>query len=135
MGFIDKMKGFFDLDQEEEQYQNQVRSENRENKGETPNIVSLHSVQQDAKMVLCEPSEFEEAEEIADHMKKRKSVVVNMQRLDPYSSKRMLDFLSGTVYALNGKIQKLGKQTFLCTPEHVNITGSISEQIEEESEF
>lgn len=63
-------------------------------------------------MVLCEPREFDEVEEIADHIKKKKSVVINMQRLDQANSKRMVDFLSGTVYGLGGTIQKLGSQTF-----------------------
>ncbi|MFC0090456.1 cell division protein SepF [Allobacillus sp. GCM10007491] len=137
MGFMDRVKGFFDLDGEEENYyaSKEQKKEASIATHEQSNIVSIHSVQQDSRMVLCEPKEFEEVEEIAEHIKKRKSVVINMQRLDQTNSKRMVDFLSGTVYGLNGKIQKLGSQTFLCTPEHVSISGSINGLIDEEFEF
>ncbi|MBU6081368.1 MULTISPECIES: cell division protein SepF [Allobacillus] len=135
MGFMDRVKGFFDLDGEEENYYAGKEQSKEPASHEQKNVVSIHSVQQDSRMVLCEPREFDEVEEIADHIKKKKSVVINMQRLDQANSKRMVDFLSGTVYGLGGTIQKLGSQTFLCTPEHVSISGSITGLIEEEFEF
>nr|WP_279401211.1 cell division protein SepF [Piscibacillus salipiscarius] len=99
------------------------------------NVVSLTSIQQDAKMVLCEPQDYDETQELADYLKKRQSIVVNLQRLDSQTGRRVVDFLSGTVYALNGNIQRLGQQTFLCTPEHVNISGTISQLFEEDEQF
>jgi cell division inhibitor SepF len=61
----------------------------------------------------------------------RRAVVINLQRVDHQQAKRIVDFLSGTVYALNGDIQKLGAETFLCTPDNVNVSGTISEALSE----
>ncbi|GAA0460693.1 cell division protein SepF [Alkalibacillus silvisoli] len=139
MSFKDKFKSFFDFDEQAsfEEDQATKREDHKVNQEQEPakqfkkqnqdNVVSLTSIQNDTKMVLCEPTDYDEAQEIADHVKKKKSVVVNLQRLDHQTSMRIVDFLSGTVYALGGNIQKLGQQTFLCTPEHVDISGSISE--------
>ncbi|PKR78549.1 cell division protein SepF [Halalkalibacillus sediminis] len=128
MGFKDKFKSFFDLEENESIEEAPKKSYNKyEEKQSKDNVVSLKSIQNDSKMVLCEPSTYEESQDIADHIKKGKSVVVNLQRLDHTNSRRVVDFLGGTVYALSGNIQKLGQQTFLCTPEHVNISGNISD--------
>ena len=91
------------------------------------NVVSLSSVQQPtSKVILCEPKSYDEVQEIADHLLNKKAVVINLQRLDNTQAKRVVDFLSGTVYAIKGDIQKLGIATFLCTPENVDVTGTIS---------
>lgn len=92
------------------------------------NVVSLTSMKQPTtKVVLCEPKNYQEAQEIADNIVNRRSVVINLERVDHQQAKRIVDFLSGTVYALNGDIQKLGSQTFLCTPDNVEVSGSISD--------
>ncbi|TWL10835.1 Cell division protein SepF [Bacillus paralicheniformis] len=75
---------------------------------------------------------YAEAQEIADHIKNRRAVVVNLQRIQHDQAKRIVDFLSGTVYALGGDIQRIGADIFLCTPENVDVSGTISELIEEE---
>ena len=80
-----------------------------------------------AKMILLEPRAYSEAQQIADHLKKRNTVVVNMKRVTPDQAKRIVDFLSGTVYAIGGDLQKIGGGIFLCTPKNVNVEGSISE--------
>lgn len=97
------------------------------------NVVSLSSVQQPAsKVVLCEPKSYDEAQEIADHLMNKRSVVINLQRVESEQAKRIIDFLSGTVYAVNGDIQKLGIATFLCTPDNVDVTGAISKAHDED---
>ena len=96
------------------------------------NVVSLQSVQKSSKVVLSEPRVYAEAQEIADHIKNRRAVVVNLQRIQHDQAKRIVDFLSGTVYALGGDIQRIGADIFLCTPENVDVSGTISELIEEE---
>ncbi|WP_054751587.1 cell division protein SepF [Piscibacillus salipiscarius] len=131
---------FFEFDEYEEvdepvrRQSEQMDTEQTETKSKD-NVVSLTSIQQDAKMVLCEPQDYDETQELADYLKKRQSIVVNLQRLDSQTGRRVVDFLSGTVYALNGNIQRLGQQTFLCTPEHVNISGTISQLFEEDEQF
>jgi len=82
------------------------------------------------KMILLEPRAYSESQQIADHLKKRNTVVVNMKRVTPDQAKRIVDFLSGTVYAIGGDLQKIGGGIFLCTPKNVNVEGSISEEEE-----
>ena len=80
------------------------------------------------KMILLEPRAFSESQQIADHLKKRNTVVVNMKRVTAEQAKRIIDFLSGTVYAIGGDLQKIGAGIFLCTPKNVNVEGAISEE-------
>ncbi|WP_096189206.1 cell division protein SepF [Evansella halocellulosilytica] len=100
-------------------------------KDQKGNIVSLSSVQSQAKVILIEPHSYDEVQEIADHLKNRKATVINLQRLPRDQAKRIVDFLSGTVYAIGGDIQKLGINIFLCTPDNVDVTGNISEMMQE----
>jgi cell division inhibitor SepF len=79
------------------------------------------------KMILLEPRAYSESQQIADHLKKKNTVVVNMKRVTPDQAKRIVDFLSGTVYALGGDLQKIGGGIFLCTPKNVNVEGAISD--------
>ena len=79
------------------------------------------------KMILLEPRAFSESQQIADHLKNKNTVVVNMKRVTTDQAKRIIDFLSGTVYALGGDLQKIGTGIFLCTPKDVNVEGAISD--------
>lgn len=79
------------------------------------------------KMILLEPRAYSESQQIADHLKKRNTVVVNMKRVTPDQAKRIVDFLSGTVYALGGDLQKIGGGIFLCTPKDVDVEGAITD--------
>ena len=98
--------------------------ENNEDSYYTDDAVSIPG---SGKMILLEPRAFSESQQIADHLKKRNTVVVNMKRVTPDQAKRIVDFLSGTVYALGGDLQKIGVGIFLCTPKNVNVEGTISE--------
>ena len=79
------------------------------------------------KMILLEPRAYSESQQIADHLKKKNTVVVNMKRVTPDQAKRIVDFLSGTVYALGGDLQKIGGGIFLCTPKNVDVEGAITD--------
>ncbi len=79
------------------------------------------------KMILLEPRAYSESQQIADHLKKKNTVVVNMKRVTPDQAKRIVDFLSGTVYALGGDLQKIGAGIFLCTPRTVDVEGAITD--------
>ena len=81
-----------------------------------------------SKMMLLEPREYSESQQIADYLKNRCAVVVNLKRVTPDQAKRIVDFLYGTIYAIKGDIQKLGGGIFLCTPNNVNVEGKISEE-------
>lgn len=80
-----------------------------------------------SKMMLLEPRAYSESQQIADYLKSRSAVVVNLKRVTPDQAKRIVDFLSGTIYAIGGDLQKLGGGIFLCTPNNVNVEGKISE--------
>ena len=77
------------------------------------------------KMILLEPRAYSESQQIADHLKKRNTVVVNLKRVTNEQAKRIVDFLSGTLYAIGGNLQKLGPGIFLCTPKNINVQGKI----------
>ena len=85
-----------------------------------------------AKMILLEPRAYSEAQQIADHLKKRNTVVVNLKRVTSDQAKRIMDFLSGTIYAIKGNIQKIGSGIFLCTPNNINVQGKITDDAEKE---
>lgn len=86
-----------------------------------------------AKMILLEPRAYSEAQQIADHLKKRNTVVVNLKRVTSDQAKRIMDFLSGTIYAIRGNIQKIGSGIFLCTPNNINVQGKITDDTEDKS--
>ena len=80
------------------------------------------------KMILIEPRAYSESQTIADHLKKRNSVVVNLKRVTSDQAKRIIDFLTGCVYAIGGDLQKLGNGIYLCTPKNVSVQGKMTEQ-------
>ena len=84
-----------------------------------------------SKMVLVEPRAYSESQTIADHLKGRNSVVVNLKRVTNDQAKRIIDFLSGTLYAIGGDMQKLGNGLYLCTPKNVTVDGRMSDAEED----
>lgn len=148
MGIKTKFKQFFELDDEPIEFEDDgqttyadddelessrvSRNQNKQKQQSNQNVVSLQSIHKNSRVVLVEPRVYAEAQDIADHVKNRKSVVMNLQRIPHDQAKRIVDFLSGTVYALGGDIQKLGPDTFMCTPDNVEISGNITDEIFEE---
>jgi cell division inhibitor SepF len=104
----------------------------------TRNVVNMNNQEQDqfgfaqesSKMCLFEPRVFSDTQDIADELKNRRATLVNLQRIDKVSAKRIIDFLSGTVYAIGGDIQRVGTDIFLCTPDNVEVAGNITDQID-----
>ena len=82
------------------------------------------------KMILLEPRAYSESQQIADHLKNRNTVVVNLKRVTSDQAKRIIDFLSGCIYAIGGNMQKIGVGIYLCTPKNVNVQGKISDESE-----
>lgn len=145
MGVMNKFMNFFGLQEEEEVVEREKFQETDEPELETPsfdarrnqrgaNVVSIHS-QKNVKLILNEPRSYDEAQEIADHLRSHRAVVVNLQRVRNDQALRIIDFLSGTVYALSGSISKIGGNIFLCTPDTVEIQGSITEILADEQEY
>ncbi|WP_141431268.1 cell division protein SepF [Bacillus sp. 03113] len=138
MGIKSKIKTFFFLDDDYEDQEEETMEEELEpiktHKQSVPkqNVVSLQSVQKSSKVVLSEPRVYAEAQDIADQLKNRRAVVINLQRIERDQAKRIVDFLSGTVYAIGGDIQKIGLDIFLCTPDNVEVSGNISQMLQEQ---
>lgn len=120
---LDKLKKYIVIDDGDgNEKEEPSRSKKEISSKETTQVQS-----QGGKMILLEPRAFSESQEIADHLIKKNTVVVNMKRVTPDQAKRIVDFLSGTVYALGGDLQKVGGGIFLCTPKNVDVEGSISD--------
>ena len=112
---LEKLKGIFggqDLDNDDNSYNDDV--------------LEKHSSAENT-MILLEPRAYSESQQIADYLKSNSSVVVNLKRVTPDQAKRIVDFLSGTIYAIGGDLQKLGGGIFLCTPKNINVEGKISD--------
>lgn len=124
---------FFGVTEEEDRYEevSEFESNGATNRGKS-NIVSLHT-QKNVRLILYEPRTYDETQDIADNLKSHRPVVVNLQRIRRDQGIRVIDFLSGTVYALGGNIQKLGPHIFICTPANVDIQGTITELMQDEA--
>ena len=120
---LDKLKkliGSDDRDYEEEVKEEEYYKVSREDYMDENGVAG-------SKMMLLEPRAYSESQQIADYLKERNAVVVNLKRVTPDQAKRIVDFLSGTLYAIGGDLQKLGGGIFLCTPNNVNVEGEISD--------
>ncbi|MEY8594871.1 cell division protein SepF [Staphylococcus hominis] len=114
------------------------RMGNTSNKSNSKNVVTMnqsagtgYSNYENSKICLFEPRVFSDTQDIADELKNRRATLVNLQRIDKVSAKRIIDFLSGTVYAIGGDIQRVGADIFLCTPDNVEAAGSITDHLEQ----
>ncbi|KUO60724.1 MAG: cell division protein SepF [Gracilibacter sp. BRH_c7a] len=99
----------------------------RENssKKKSASVVSIHT-QKQVRVIVVEPVSFEEAQGIAEHLKARKSVILNLEKTGENLCQRIVDFISGTTYALGGNMQKVGNGIFLFVPNNVDISGELN---------
>ena len=101
-----------------------AKAEERRNK-----VVNIHATTQ-LKVVLVKPERFENASEIADHLKDKRTVVLNLESTNKDIARRLIDFLSGVAYAGEGKIKKVAANTYIITPYHVDIEGDLIDELE-----
>lgn len=94
-------------------------------------VVSLQSVQKSSKVILAEPRVYAEAQDISEHLKNKRAVVVNLQKIDKAQGLRIVDFLSGVIDAIDGDIKRIGSDIFLCVPDNVEVTGAITDYFEQ----
>ena len=74
------------------------------------------------KVIVIEPKTFDDAQQVANNLREKKPVVINFEKTEAEDAKRIIDFISGTTYALNGEIKKVGHNVFLCAPSNVNVS-------------
>lgn len=97
-------------------------------------IVNIHTTTQ-LKVVVVQPDAFEDSKEIADHLKTKKPIVVNLENIDRDVAKRIIDFLSGAVYSLDGNIQKISNGIFLIVPYNMGIMGDFKDELRNKVAF
>ncbi|MDR1322116.1 MAG: cell division protein SepF [Gracilibacteraceae bacterium] len=88
-------------------------------------VVNVYS-QKQYKVIVFKPCQFSEAESIARHLKERNSVIINLEKTDGDLWQRIIDFISGTTFALEGKMQKIGEGIFMFVPSNVDINDELS---------
>lgn len=129
MSIVDKFRNKIGINQENEEYIEEVDN-NEDQELEAPsyqnpdNVVNFKNKSQNAnqlKVMVIEPSSFDDAQQVADHIRNHKPVVVNFENTNSDIAKRIIDFISGTTYALSGDIKKVGKNVFMCAPNNVSV--------------
>ena len=116
-------RSLFD-DRREARRSEERRSEDRHNK-----VVNIHATTQ-LKVVLVKPERFENASEIADHLREKRTVVLNLESTNKDIARRLIDFLSGVAYAGDGKIKKVSANTYIITPYSVDLMGDLIDELE-----
>ncbi|MDD7289762.1 MAG: cell division protein SepF [Evtepia sp.] len=158
MGFLDELKRLThpyedemedDYDEEEDVYEDEDEPEDdvppppppreepsrRREYQEPPRrntggkVVNIHATTQ-LQVVLVKPERYENASEIADHLRDKRTVVLNLEKTQKDVARRLLDFLSGVAYAQEGKIKKVALQTYIVTPYNVDIMGDLIDELE-----
>ena len=92
-------------------------------------VVNIHTTTQ-LQVVLVKPERFENASEIADHLRDKRTVVLNLEQTDKNIARRLIDFLSGVAYANEGTIKKVALSTYIITPYNVEILGDLIDELE-----
>ncbi len=114
----------YEYDDEEEEVEDKKLFGRNKNK-----VVSMPQAQTNAiKMVISQPTTFEQSDEICSFLKEKKSVIVNLEYVNKDVARRIVDFISGGVYALDGYIQKVSNSIFLVAPSNYEITNEMARE-------
>lgn len=137
---VNKFWNFFGVEQEDddeeelenedyelESYEDDEEDERRIFGGRKNKVVSMPQSNQ-IKMVISQPTTFDQSEEICQYLKERKACVVNLEYVNKDVARRIVDFISGGVYALNGHIQKVSNSIFLIAPANYDIANEMGRE-------
>ena len=135
--FVNKMWKILGVENEDEEYLDEFDSvdtpvDDREFTVNTSNskknkVVGMPGVQQ-VKVIISQPNSFEQSEEICEHLKEKKSIIVNLEYVNKDVARRIVDFISGAVYGLDGNIQKISNSIFLVAPFNYEITNEVMKE-------
>jgi FtsZ-interacting cell division protein YlmF len=100
----------------------------RRSSAPSPSITAVPNTGIRMRMVVMEPTSFDEVQSICDHLKERRPVIVSVENVDKELSKRIIDFVSGTTYAIDGNIQRVGESIFIFTPSGVQVESDMRRQ-------
>jgi len=134
--FFDKVKFFMGF---EEQVEDDKLEENDEfiekedeldfdylrNSNNNGKVVDIRTAAQGMKVIILNPTEFDDTAEIVDNLKAKKAVVVNLEEIDVELARRIFDFCSGALYAIEGQIQKVASGTYLLAPSNIDVAGDV----------
>ena len=93
-------------------------------------VVNLGSAGSAMQVVLVKPERYETAADIADHLKEKRAVLMNLETTPKEITRRLVDFLSGVAYAMNGKVKKVAANTYILTPPSVDLMGDLMDELE-----
>lgn len=136
MGNFNKMLKWIGIsdeyDEEQEEFfdsqEEQTEDEPLIPTGKRGKVVNIHTTTQ-LKVVVIQLQDFDDARDIADHLKAKKPVVINLEKLEKDVARRVVDFLSGVVYGVDGNIQKVASGIFLLAPYNVGIMGDFKDEL------
>lgn len=152
MGFMDELKRLAHPYEDDEEFVEEAEDEAPEEEAERPrkaprkeegyfsapaperrsssdNVVNINTTTQ-LQVVLVKPEKFDDASSIANHLRDKRTVVLNLESANKDIARRLVDFLSGVAYALEGKIKKVAVSTYIITPYNVDIIGDLIDELE-----
>lgn len=140
MGIIDKVCGKIGISNSDERDDNEFLTDEERGLGmeddggaDRSKVVDFHataaalkdsSAMAHMKVMVIEPKSFDDAQQVANCLKEKRPIIINFENTDEAAAKRIIDFISGTTYALSGEIKKVSRNVFLCAPSNVNISYS-----------
>ena len=134
---IDKVTSFLngtDDEPETEEYFEKEQAEEVDFNVKKGKVVNINTTTQ-LKVVVMTPESFDEAKDIAEHLNQKKPVVINLEGVEKDIARRIVDFLSGAVYSLDGNIQKISTGIFLIAPYNVGIMGDFKDELRNKGVF
>lgn len=149
-GFLDKVLQFMGIQEEQEERREEIRARPEPVPEPTPRptaspgggrrgrLVSLpvpQRIPSSVKVAVMQPRAYEEVEQIADHLKERQPVIISLEGLDKAIARRIIDFVSGTTYALDGTIHRIGEEIFLLAPNNIEIDADFAHSWQKEELF
>lgn len=117
---------------EEQEPQSQFFQANT--KKQQSKVLNIHSAAQ-FKVVIMQPESFDEAKDICDHLKNKKPVIINLETIEKEAAQRVIDFLSGSVYAMDGHIQKVSNAIFVIAPNNIDIMADFKDEFRNKGAF
>ncbi|MBS4539715.1 cell division protein SepF [Clostridium sp. D2Q-11] len=137
---LNKVKYFIGLEDLEEEYdemeenENLVEDDRSFSKSKQKKVFNIHT-NSNIKLVIHEPTKYEDIVKVIDDVKNRKPVVLNLQEIENEEKRKVFDFTSGAIYTLEGNIQKVAKDIFILAPSNVEIDGRLHEELKNKGLF
>ncbi len=92
-------------------------------------VVSVHNTNNQMQVVIIRPEKYEDSQGICDQLKAKKPVVINLEKVEYPVAQRIMDFLSGACYAIDGSIQRVANNIFIIAPDNVDVSGNFKEEL------